>query len=85
MRQAEPLLTDVVRFQSLEVLNGRFLAASNLFAQMMGSSRNVIGADFIMIDEGCGQVACLMTTCCDQIAGYGATLNANCGRACRPL
>lgn len=67
MRLEQPFLTDVVRFHSLHLLSEHLLAASDLFDEMIGSSRNVVGPDFIMIDEGCGKIARLMSAVCARI------------------
>lgn len=67
MCQEQPFLTDVVRFHSLHLLSEQLLTASDLFDRMIGSSRNVVGTDFIMIDEGCGQIAGLMSAVCARI------------------
>ncbi len=68
MPQEQLFLTDVVRFRSLHLLSEKLLTASDLFDRMIGSSRNVVGTDFIMIDEGCGRIARLMSIVCSGIA-----------------
>jgi DNA-binding ferritin-like protein len=56
------------RQQSLALLNQHLTAAVILQDRMRRSPRNLMGANFIMIDDMCDQVASLMETCTTQIA-----------------
>jgi DNA-binding ferritin-like protein len=67
MYPEQPDLPEKVRLRSLHVLRGQLLEASGLFDRTMDAPHHVIGADFIMIDERCGQVAQLMNDCCARI------------------
>lgn len=56
------------RQQSLALLNQHLAAAVILQDRMRRSPRNRMGANFIMIDDMCDQVAGLMETCTMRIA-----------------
>lgn len=56
------------RQQSLALLNQHLAAAVILQDRMRRSPRNRVGANFIMIDDTCDQVASLMETCTMRIA-----------------
>lgn len=64
-RNASP---EEVRQQSLALLNQHLAAAVILQDRMRRSPRNRVGANFIMIDDMCDQVASLMQTCTMRIA-----------------
>lgn len=84
MHDEQPALSEAVRLHSVRVLSDRFLVASGLTEQMIRSS-HVAGANFIMIDEGCGRIARLMNAYCDQIAGRMAELGSDCDWPARAL
>lgn len=68
MRPDQPVSDEGCRLQTVAVLNAQLASASDLFERMVGSSRNVAGVGFIMLDESCGQTARLMDRCCALIA-----------------
>jgi DNA-binding ferritin-like protein len=59
---------DEARQQSLALLNQHLALAVILQDRMRRSPRNRMGANFIMIDDMCDQVAGLMETCTMRIA-----------------
>ena len=65
VRNASP---EEAREQSLALLNQLLAAAVILQDSMRRSPRNRMGANFIMIDDMCDQVASLMETCTMRIA-----------------
>ena len=74
-RNASP---EEVRQQSLALLNQHLAAAVILQDRMRRSPRNRKGANFIMIDDMCDQVASLMETCtirtADRLHEIGGTV-----------
>ena len=64
--------------QSLALLNQHLAAAVILQDRMRRSPRNLLGENFIMIDDMCDQVASLMETCtmliADRLRDLGGTV-----------
>lgn len=65
---------DQTRQQSLSLLNLQLAAAAQLQDQMHHSSRNRLGANFIMIDDLCAQVSSVMEVCSTLISARMADL-----------
>ena len=68
MKAARNASPEEARQQSLALLNQHLAAAVILQDRMRRSPRNRMGANFIMIDDMCDQVASLMETCTMRIA-----------------
>jgi starvation-inducible DNA-binding protein len=68
MQAARNASFERTRQQSLDLLNRHLAAAVILQDRMRRSPRNLKGANFIMIDDMCDQVASLMETCTMLIA-----------------
>lgn len=68
MQSGQNAPLEQARQQSLALLNQHLAAALILQDRMRRSPRNLIGANFIMIDDMCDQVASLMETCTMLIA-----------------
>ncbi len=68
MKAARNASPEEARQQSLALLNQHLAAAVILQDRMRRSPRNRMGANFIMIDDMCDQVAGLMETCTMRIA-----------------
>jgi starvation-inducible DNA-binding protein len=68
MKAARKASPEEARQQSLALLNQHLAAAVILQDRMRRSPRNRMGANFIMIDDMCDQVASLMETCTMRIA-----------------
>lgn len=66
------------RQQSMALLNQHLAAALILQDRMRRSPRNLMGENFIMIDDMCDQVASLMETCtmliADRLHGLGGAV-----------
>ncbi len=67
MRKDQTIWDEMIRLQTLDLLTRQLTAAAEVWERMLGSSRNVVGADFVMFDESCGQIAVLMDGCCARI------------------
>lgn len=67
------------RQQSLALLNQHLAAAVILRDRMQRSPRNLRGVNFIMIDDMCDRVACLMEACmmliADRLNDLGGTVH----------
>lgn len=68
MQAARNASFERTRQQSMALLNRHLAAAVILQDRMRRSPRNLMGANFIMIDDMCDQVASLMETCTMLIA-----------------
>jgi DNA-binding ferritin-like protein len=81
----QPALTtsfEQVRQQSLDLLTQQLAAAVLLQERMQHSPRNLMGANFIMLDTACAQAASLMDTCTTLMAARLVDLG---GTARRPI
>ena len=78
MQAAQNASIEQARQQSLALLNQHLAAAVILQDRMRRSPRNVMGENFIMIDDMCDQVASLMETCtmliADRLHDLGGTV-----------
>lgn len=68
MQAARNASFERTRQQSMALLNRHLAAAVILQDRMRRSPRNLMGSNFIMIDDMCDQVASLMETCTMLIA-----------------
>ena len=79
MHAAQKASLERARQQSLALLNQHLAAAVILQDRMRRSPRNLMGANFIMIDAMCDQVASLMETCtmliADRLHDLGGTVS----------
>jgi hypothetical protein len=79
MLKAQNASNEQTRQQTLSLLNQHLAAAVILQDRMRRSSRNVLGANFIMIDDTCEQVVSLMEICTTlivaRLADLGGTAN----------
>lgn len=78
--QASPNASiEQARQQSLALLNQHLAAAVIPQDRMRRSPRNLLGENFIMIDDMCDQVASLMETCkmltADRLHDLGGTVH----------
>jgi starvation-inducible DNA-binding protein len=78
MQAARDASIEQTRQKSLTLLNQHLAAAVILQDRMRRSPRNVMGENFIMIDDMCDQVASLMETCtmliADRLHDLGGTV-----------
>lgn len=78
MRAAQNVTIERARQQSMTLLNQHLAAAVIIQDRMRRSPRNLMGANFIMIDDTCDQVASLMETCtlliADRLHDLGGTV-----------
>jgi DNA-binding ferritin-like protein len=77
MPQDQPVLDEGGQAQTVALLNMQIAAASEVFVQMIHSSRHVAGVDFIMLDHSCDRIARLMDRCCALISERVLSLGGN--------
>lgn len=84
MQPAQNPFPEQTRRQSLALLNRHLAAAVILYDRMQHSPRNLLGANFIMMDGMCAQVSTLMETCSTLITARMADLDGTARRTTGP-